>query len=176
MIETKRLLLVPMAAPHLEALTAMNADPKVMAHFPEPLSPADSEAMLGRFTSHWAKHNFGYCAVVRGDTGAFIGFTGLAYVGYETHFTPCVEIGWRFNRAAWGHGYAFEAALACLEWGFNTVGLSEIVSFTTPGNTRSIALMQRLGMEHHEREDFQHPSLALDHPLSWHVLYRLLKP
>ena len=176
MIETERLLLKPMNEAHLGGLIAMNADPKVMAHFSAPVTPAGSTTMLAHMQTHWAKNGFGYCALIQKDTEDFIGFTGLTRPPYETAFSPCVEIGWRLQHAAWHKGYAFEAANACFEWGFGALGLNEIVSFTARQNRRSIALMQRLGMASDPSEDFEHPMLALGHPLSWHVLYRLTKP
>lgn len=48
----------------------------------------------------------------------------------ETHFTPCVEIAWRLARKYWGFGYATEAARLAMDYGFRTVRLEEIVSFT----------------------------------------------
>jgi len=80
------------------------------------------------------------------------------------------------DRAAWGHSYAFEAAIACLDWGFNTLELGEIVSFTARENRRSQALMRRLGMKTDPAEDFKHPMLEIGHPLRWHVLFRRAKP
>jgi RimJ/RimL family protein N-acetyltransferase len=162
-----------MAASHLEALANMNADPEVMAHFPSVMSHAESAAQLDRIRAHWASNGFGLFALVRKADNAFLGFTGLTHPSYETPFTPCVEIGWRLGRAAWGKGYAFEAAKACLGWGFGALALPEIVSFTTCENQRSTELMQRLGMERDPAEDFAHPMLAKSHRLSWHVLYRL---
>ena len=103
----------------------------------------------------------------------FIGFTGLAGVTFEAHFTPAVEIGWRLARAAWGHGYATEAARAAAAFAFGTLGLDELVSFTTAGNERSRAVMRRLGMTHDPADDFDHPALAAGDPLRRHVLYRL---
>ncbi|MBL1435121.1 MAG: GNAT family N-acetyltransferase [Rhodobacteraceae bacterium] len=123
-----------------------------------------------------AINGFGLFALHHKNSGAFLGFTGLTHPGYKTPFTPCVEVGWRLHRAAWGKGYAFEAAQACLNRAFKTLALSEIVSFTSRNNARSIALMQRLGMRSDPREDFEHPMLAKNHRLSWHVLYRLPKP
>ena len=176
MLEAPRLLLTHIGARHKQGLSDMNADPEVMAHFPDVMTPAQSAALLGRMQAHWVAHGFGLFALHHKETGAFLGFTGLTHPSYETPFTPCVEVAWRLHRAAWGKGYAFEAAQACLDWGFGTLGLSEIVSFTTRQNLRSIALMQRLNMQTNPREDFQHPMLALNHPLSWHVLYRLQNP
>lgn len=62
---------------------------------------------------------------------------------YETHFMPCVEVGWRLAHEHWGKGYATEGALASLEYGFETLQLKEIVSFTTIHNERSIAVMKK---------------------------------
>ncbi len=175
-LETPRLHLLPMAARHLDGLATMNADPEVMAHFPSVVSPADSAAHLKRMQAHWATHGFGLFALIRKTDSTFLGFTGLTHPSYETPFTPCVEVGWRLARTAWGKGYAYEAAQACLDWGFGALNLPEIVSFTARENHRSIALMQRLGMYSTPKEGFEHPMLAKGHRLSWHVLYRLPAP
>jgi ribosomal-protein-alanine N-acetyltransferase len=112
-------------------------------------------------------------ALERVEDGAFLGFTGLSRPSFEAHFTPAVEVGWRLARHAWGHGFATEAARAALRFGFETVGLEEIVSFTVPANVRSRAVMERIGMHHDPSDDFDHPKLPAGHPLRAHVLYRL---
>ncbi len=101
---------------------------------------------------------------------------GLAAPSFEAVFTPCVEVGWRLDPAAWGFGYATEAARAALAFGFSDLGLGEIVSFTTATNVRSRAVMERVGMTRDPTDDFDHPSLAVDSPLGRHVLYRLRRP
>ena len=103
----------------------------------------------------------------------FIGCVGLAMCTFAAPFTPCVEIGWRLQRLSWGHGYATEAARACLRLGFEELGLREILAFTAPANARSRALMQRLGMQRDLHGDFEHPRLPPGHPLRRHVLYRV---
>ena len=86
---------------------------------------------------------------------------------------PCVEVGWRLARSAWGHGFASEAAREALRVGFDELGLDEVVSFTPVGNTRSRAVMERLGMAHDPADDFDHPAVPVGDPLRRHVLYRL---
>ena len=84
-----------------------------------------------------------------------------------------MEIGWRLAPSWWGRGYASEAARAALRFGFERVGLDEIVAYTVPANLRSQAVMRRLGMRRDAGADFDHPNLPADHPLRRHVLYRL---
>ena len=68
-----------------------------------------------------------------------------------------------------------QAARAAIAYGFDTLGLSQVVSFTTEENWRSRAVMERLGMQHDPRDDYDHPSLEKGHALQRHVLYRLAK-
>lgn len=93
---------------------------------------------------------------------------------WEAPFTPCVEIGWRLRSQYWGKGYATEGAKAVLKYGFETVGLNEIVSITVPQNIRSIRVMERIGMTRDLNGDFAHPLLPKDHRLSKHVLYKII--
>jgi RimJ/RimL family protein N-acetyltransferase len=158
-----------------EPFAELNADPEVMAHFPTTLSRATSDMLVDAAMDGWAANGFGLWVVERLDDGAFLGFTGLARPSFEAHFTPAVEVGWRLARHAWGQGYATEAARPALAFGFETVGLEEIVSFTVPANLRSRAVMQRIGMRHDAADDFDHPKLPAGHPLRRHVLYRLAR-
>jgi RimJ/RimL family protein N-acetyltransferase len=103
----------------------------------------------------------------------FIGFVGLAVPGFSAHFTPCVEVGWGLAFEHWGRGYATEAARLALGYGFGTLALSEVVSFTSATNQRSRAVMERLGMRRDPADDFDHPAMPEGHPLRSHVLYRL---
>lgn len=172
-LETERLVLRRWRPADRAPFAALNADPAVMEHFPAPLTREESDAMIARAEAHLDQHGFGPWAVeVRGGAPV-IGFVGLVVPRFTAHFTPCVEIGWRLARAHWGHGYATEAARAALAFGFGTVGLAEIVSFTVPANVRSIAVMERLGMTHDAAGDFDHPNLPEGHPLRRHVLYRI---
>ena len=172
-LQTERLALRDWRATDRAAHAAMNADPAVMRHFPATMTAAESDAMFERMATHWAEHGFGLWAVERSSDGAFLGFTGLTRPSFEVHFTPAVEVGWRFVRTAWGHGYATEAAEAALRFGFERVGLEEIVSFTVPANEPSWRVMERIGMTRDTKDDFDHPRLPEGHRLRRHLLYRL---
>ncbi len=168
-LATERLVLRTWTDADLAPFAALNADPEVMAFFPGTLDHTSSAELMARIRGHFEVHGFGMWAVER--QGVFIGFAGLAVPQFNAHFTPCVEIGWRLAREYWGHGYATEAALAALRYGFESLGLDEIVSFTVPNNQRSRRVMEKLGMS--MDGTFAHPRLPVEHPLSLHVLYRL---
>lgn len=176
-LTTERLVLRPWRASDREPFAAMNADPEVMEFFEATLTREESEAFADRIERGFEEHGgWGWFVIEHRASGAFLGFGGLARVRFEAHFTPAVEIGWRLARAAWGHGYATEAAREVVRFAFEELGLDEVVAFAVPANERSVAVMRRLGMTHDEAGDFDHPLLAADSPLRRHVLYRLSSP
>jgi RimJ/RimL family protein N-acetyltransferase len=172
-LTSERLILRPWCAEDLDSLAALCADAEVMEHFPATLDRAGSAELLGKLMAHQAEHGFTFWCLQRCGDGAFVGFTGLARVGFDAPFVPAVEIGWRLARPFWGQGYALEAATRSLDFAFDELGLAQVVAFTTPSNHRSWGLMQRLGMRHDGAGDFEHPRLPVGHPLRRHLLYRI---
>ena len=163
MLTSPRLRLRPWRDEDLPAFAALNADPEVMEYMPKCLTREESDAMAARIREGLARDGFGWWAVEVFGVSEFIGVTGLSVPSYETHFTPCVEIGWRLARKFWGFGHATEAARLALDYGFQVAGQEEIVSFTFVGNLRSRRVMERLGMTYSAGEDFEHPRLAPGH-------------
>lgn len=174
-IKTNRLILRPWKDSDLEPFADLNADPRVMEFFPGLKSRGESDESVRIASDHISKTGWGPWAAELIDTGEFIGFIGLSEVPFTAPFTPAVEVGWRLAYNFWGKGYATEGAKAALEYGFKTLGLNEIVSFTTVMNRRSRHVMKKMGMHHDPKDDFDHPKIAEGHPLRRHVLYRLLK-
>ncbi|MEQ1872203.1 MAG: GNAT family N-acetyltransferase [Ilumatobacteraceae bacterium] len=158
-IRTERLLLRRWREADKAPYAQLNADPEVMRHFPSTLTRDQSDQMVDRMTAAWDANSFGLWAVERLDTGAFIGFVGLAAPNWQAEFTPCVEVGWRLAAAHWGQGFAPEAARAALAFGFENVDLpnDEIVSFTTKQNVKSQRVMQKIGLHLDPTREFDHP-------------------
>lgn len=172
-METKRLVLREWIESDRKPFAEMCADERVMEFFPATLSVEQSETLVDRIEQHFAEHGFGLWAVEKKDGGEFIGFIGLCIPGFEAHFTPCVEIGWRLAAHHWRNGYASEGAKRVLHHAFETLQLEEVVSMTTVSNERSRRVMERIGMSRSPNDDFEHPALEPDHPLRPHVLYRV---
>lgn len=175
-LTTARLYLRPWRPEDLPYFAALNADPRVMEHFPKVLTSEESQRQAAAVAAQFHTHGFGAWAVEVPGVADFVGFVGLSIPTFEAHFTPCVEIGWRLACEHWGRGYATEAARAAVECGLGQLGLEEIVAFTVPANWRSIRVMEQLGMTRSAADDFDHPRLPPGHPLRRHVLYRLKAP
>ena len=172
-LRTDRLLLRGWRPDDRVALAQINADPRVMEFLGAPMTREQSDAMVDRIEAKFARQGFGFWAVEVPGVAPFIGFVGLNIPDFEASFMPAVEIGWRLGVGYWGCGYASEAAHAALDFGFNVVGLDEIVAFTTEHNVRSRSAMERIGMRRDPRNDFEHPTVPIDSPLRPHVLYRI---
>lgn len=172
-LTTERLILRPWQAEDMKPFAALNADLRVMEFLPSALSHDVSDALAIRLWRHIDEHGWGLWAVEIPGVAPFAGFIGLSEPQFESHFTPCVEVGWRLARDFWGHGYATEGARAALAFAFDSLHLDEVVSFTVPANIRSRRVMDRLGMTHRASDEFDHPRLPSGHPLRRHVLYRI---
>lgn len=153
----------------------LNADPETMRYFPATLTREESDAFVGRASALIAERGWGLWAVEVVDGAPFIGFVGLNVTRFEP-LEGAVEVGWRLAREHWGNGYATEAAREALRFGFEELGLDEIVSFTSVPNSPSRRVMERIGMTHDPSRDFDHPSLPDGHPLQRHVLYAISAP
>lgn len=164
-LRTERLLLRHWRDTDLDPWAALNADPEVRAHLGGVRTREESAASIARFQADLTARGWGWWALEVRAGGELAGFAGLDPVEEGRPFGG-VEIGWRLARWAWGKGYATEAARAVLAYGFETLGLAEVVAETAAENARSQAVMRRLGMTHEPAYDFTEDGRP-------HVVYRL---
>lgn len=172
-IETERLILRTWQDSDVKAFFRINQDPKVIEHLPGAMSIVQVNDFIARMNEQQQQRGYSLWAAELKTNAELIGFVGLNYTDWPSHFTPAVEIGWRLGSQYWGKGYATEGSKATLEHGFSSCNLQEIVSFTVPANTHSVAVMRRIGLKQDINGNFRHPKLPTDHALSKHVLYRL---
>jgi RimJ/RimL family protein N-acetyltransferase len=152
-LTTQRLTLRTFRRDDLPLYAALNVDPEVVRYLGGPLSREDSDDI-----AEWANElneleGIGLIAVERREDGVFLGMCGLHHL---ESFPDDLEVAWRLARAHWGNGYATEAATAWLDHGFDTMGVPRIVSVADPPNTRSIAVMRRLGMAFEQQLEIDH--------------------
>jgi RimJ/RimL family protein N-acetyltransferase len=169
-IGTERLIMRGWRDSDLAPWAAMNADPEVRRYLGPLLTFEQAEAWALNFQDDLDRYGFGFWALEVRASGDFIGFTGLGILDEDMPIAG-TELGWRLARPAWGHGYATEAALAALNYGFATMGLPEIVAVTMTANLRSQAVMRRIGMITDPAEDFDDPDVV-EASLRRHVVYR----
>ena len=169
--KTVRVLLRQWRDEDREALAAIDADPEVMRYFPSTRSREQSDAFVDWASGLIAERGWGLWAVEVVAGAPFVGVVGLN----EPRFMPdTVEVSWRLAREHWGHGYATEAARKAVQFGFDQLGLEEIVSMTVPANEPSRRVMERLGITRNPDDDFDRPNMP--DALTRHVLYRLKRP
>ena len=175
MIETERLLLRGWRDDDFDHWFAMCSDMRVMATI-GPLRTED-EARETIHTQQTIQADMGYCfwAIERKSDGRMIGFCGLEDGPDATPIASRIEIGWRLAFDCWRQGYAREAALAALGWGFDNQAFDRIWAITSRVNDRSWGLMERLGMMRHFDLDFDHPNVPFGSPLKPHITYSIAR-
>lgn len=161
-------------------MAAISSDPLVMEHFPALQDVTATQLLIDKVNQHYETFGYAPYAVETKDTKEFIGFVGLSYPPFEipnfqSRGMPIVEIGWRLSSHHWEKGYATEAAKAVLRYAFTELNLSEIISFTVTGNTKSRRVMEKIGLHHSVADDFDHPKRDENSPLRRHVLYQLTR-
>ena len=169
-IETDRLILRSWTSGDLHTFVSMNQDKQVMRYFPALLTEEETLLFYRKIVAEFDTKGYGLYAVELKSTGEFIGYVGLNEVGFHSHFTPGVEIGWRLAAEHHNKGYATEAAKGVLSLAKN-IGIGCLYSFTALPNKPSERVMQKIGMI--KVGDFSHPSLDASSPLCVHVLYKI---
>jgi RimJ/RimL family protein N-acetyltransferase len=155
--ETSRLVLRSWREDDRDVFAKMHSDPEAMRDMGGPFLRDRSDAKFDRYAE--AFNRSGYCRwAVEDRNGNFVGYTGLMPSRAGHPLGAHSDIGWRFNRSAWGNGYATEAARAALQDAFKRVGLTEVLAYTSPNNLRSQAVMTRLGLERAEALDYSEPA------------------
>ena len=172
-IETPRLTLRRLRPDDLAFITRMHADPRVRRYLGngQPLSAEESRTFLDNVQASYERTGLGPLAVVRKSDDEAIGRCGLSAMEIElpphelaeprvytrpgaapagTRTAVEHELGYTFDAAVWGHGYATEAAGAVFRYARERLGLTRIISIIHAENAGSLGVARKLGLE---RED-----------------------
>ncbi len=149
----------------------ISSNPDVMEFFPATATKIQTREFIDKMKLMCVEKGYCYFAVDQLKDESFIGFIGLYYQTYESPVTPNVDIGWRLNKKYWNNGLATEGAKKCLEYGFNVIKLKNIISTTPIINTKSIRVMEKIGME--KLTEFNRPRVQSDKRLEDCVCYEI---
>ena len=175
MIETPRLILRPWRQSDLPEFIRVTNTPAVMRYLGGVAAPEAMQSLYARMIASQAEHGFCFWIAQRQADEALLGFCGFK-ICTAGPAAGEIEIGWRLREDAWGQGYAHEAATACLDWAWCNLSCAQVVAITLPANTKSRALMQRLGLSHRPGLDFDHPNYPPGDPTRPHVTYMIARP
>ncbi len=175
-IETERLVLREWREEDLESLYPIGQDSRVMEFLGPRESPEDVQKLVAGQIVNQALVGHCFWPIERQSDSILLGYCGLQIGPAGTPLERKTEIGWRLAHPAWGQGYACEAALASLEWGFSNLSDEAIYAMTVTANVRSWGLMERLGMARRVDLDFDHPAVPDGSPLKRHITYRMDRP
>ena len=171
-LETERLRLRRFRHDDADAVFAIIGDDVAMRYYPKSFRRRDATEWVARNMRRYADCGHGLFAVTLKRSDAVIGDCGVIRQVVEGE--PELEVGYHFRRDQWGHGYATEAARACMRWAFDKLGADKLISLIRPENTPSRRVAERNGMtvertvEHHglahvvyamRREEFEKNSL-----------------
>ncbi len=159
---TDRLALRTWDRADLDTFVRLTNTPAVMRWLGGVWSRDDHEAAFDRIETYQRSHGHTYWIIERKADGALLGFCGLKRVNSPGAgaLTGDFEIGWRLREDVWGQSIAKEAAIASLDLAFGRFGAPHVVAITVPGNSASLALMQRLGMTPWPDRDYVDPRFA----------------
>lgn len=150
-LTTQRLTLRQLTPEDAEHCYLLNADPEVIRYTgDDAFTDVEAARNFLEGYDHYEKYGFGRWAVIRKEDGAFLGWCGLKY----TPETDEYDIGFRFFKKYWNQGYATEAALACLDYGFEKLGLKTIIGRAMKANTASVKVLDKIGMVYWKPMDF----------------------
>jgi RimJ/RimL family protein N-acetyltransferase len=164
-LETPRLILREITPADLDFMAEMLGDPEVMRYYPKTEDRAGAAANIRRQIDRYAAWGYGPWLVENRQTGEPVGRVGL--LRQEIEGVEEVEVGYMIHRPFWRQGFAFEAASACRDYAFKTLGRERVISLVRPENTPSQAVARKMGMQP-EREiihwDLRHLVFAMKRP------------
>jgi RimJ/RimL family protein N-acetyltransferase len=151
-LATERLILRKFRESDLDAYAAMCGDPEVVRYLGvNPMTRAEAWRHLAMVLGHWQLRGFGLWALEERGSGLLAGRAGC----WRPEGWPGLEVGWTLRREFWGRGYATEAGRASLDYAWSELGQTHVISLIQPGNARSIAVAERLGMSLEGRTQIQ---------------------
>ncbi len=151
-LETQRLTLRPFTAADAGDTRRLAGDRDVAAttlRIPHPYLHEEAEAWIATHRPGWRDGTLCNCAIVRSADASLLGCVGLII----DPGSQSAELGYWIGKPYWNRGYATEAARALMQYGFETLGLTEIHARHMSRNVASGRVIRKLGMNYTERRE-----------------------
>lgn len=154
-LETERLILRKLEDSDDERMYLMDSNPEVMKYLGKPVtSIEESKNGIKMIQKQYEENGVGRLAVIEKKSGLMIGWSGLKLLKQPINgYVETLDLGYRFIPEFWGKGYAWEAAMASLDYGFNELNAETIYAYAEAGNTGSNHILTKLGFEN--KEEFE---------------------
>lgn len=164
--ETDRLLLRPLEITDADDFFEMNNNPNVNRYLRNPLlTITDTKKYIDKIRNEYSKNGIGRFAVVLKENNKLIGFSGLKFrEKEENNYVNFHDLGYRFSEDYWRKGYAKEAALFWINYGFNEMNLERIHACAEDKNIASNSLLKSIGFK------FTNQYFANDILHNWYLL------
>ncbi len=148
-LETKRLYLRPINEDDDQDFFEMDSNPKVHEFLGNnPVTSIEqSRGYIKSILQQYKDNGVGRLAIIKKDTGEFVGWSGLKFEREVREEFDYYDLGYRLKEKFWGHGYATEAAIASLDYGFNNLKLKEICAAAYTKHTVSNIILKKIGLK-----------------------------
>lgn len=160
LLDTERLFLRHFHLLDAQPIQRVFGNPEVMRFGEGPQTKEWVDAWLRTCLERYYKTlGFGPYAVIEKQSREVIGYCGLFYFP-DVNGQPEVELGYRLARAAWGQGYATEAARAVRDYAFQTLSIRRLIALIDPANHASVRVAKKIGMQYETDvmfEGYTHP-------------------
>ena len=150
-LETNRLLLRPLELSDAPSMFAMDNNPNVHKYLWQQPTQEVSETIkiIEMVQKQYVDNNIGRFATILKETGEFIGWTGIKFVNdhVENGNTNFYDYGYRLDEKFWNKGFATEASIAWLHYGFNQMNIEKMNAYTHAQNGASNHILQKVGFQ-----------------------------
>lgn len=159
-ITTERFTLDHPTDDDVGAVLAIMSDTRVVHHNPSDFISGldEAEAVLERWMAHWETYGFGYAPIRRHGESAVVGFCGVTWAALpprgENH---ALNLMYRLKHGVWGEGIATETSQAVMGWALHHHPETTVMARVTPGNDRSIRVLEKLDLRRDGARDSDGP-------------------
>lgn len=153
-IETKRLILKPIALSELDELYALRSDPDVMRYIGKLQTREEVRDFIKLGQDYFDKYRLDFFSVFEKQTGEFVGQAGLFHLAFDMK-QPDIELAYRIHKKFWGQGYTTEAAKALIKYGFEQLSLPKIIAIHHPDNLASKRVIEKAGLQYTKMIDYR---------------------